>query len=148
MKRILYGCVLAFLLAVLAGFGGLIYLGQTSQGGTAPGLVDSRLAPCPSAPNCVSSETGTEGEKRVEPFPVDVWAKLPAAITGMGGQVTAQADSYIAAEFTSSFFGFVDDVEFRLEDNLVHVRSGSRVGHSDGGVNNARVLEIRKRLTP
>ena len=64
----------------------------------------------------------------------------------MGGAVTTQEEEYIAAEFTSASFGFVDDVEFRLAEEAVHVRSASRVGYSDRGVNADRVAELRKSL--
>jgi uncharacterized protein (DUF1499 family) len=58
--------------------------------------------------------------------------------------VTEQAD-YIHAEFTSVIFRFVDDVEFLADDlkKLIHVRSASRVGYSDFGVNRRRVETIR-----
>ena len=58
----------------------------------------------------------------------------------------AQRGDYIAAEFTSATFGFVDDLELRRTDEAVQVRSASRVGYSDGGVNKARVAELRDKL--
>ena len=142
MKYVLYGFVALVLLVV----GALFYLGQTSQSGTAPGLADGRLAPCPSSPNCVSSEVGSSDEQRVDPLPVGAWEELPAVIADMGGTVTSQDNGYLAAEFTASIFSFVDDVEFRLADDAVHVRSASRVGYSDMGVNSDRVAEIRESL--
>lgn len=142
MKTVLLGIVALIVLAV----GGLFYLGQKSQRGAATGLVEGRLAPCPSSPNCVSSEAGMPEEKRVEPLPVNVWTQLPDVIADMGGTVTRREDDYIAAEFTSSTFKFVDDVEFRLTGDAVHVRSASRVGYSDGGANGARVAALRENL--
>lgn len=139
MKRVMIG---VFVL-ILLGVGGLLFLGQQSQGGAPAGLVQERLAPCPSSPNCVSSEPNTEEEKRVDPLPIVVWAQLPEAIVAMGGTVTKQDDTYVAAEFTSDTFSFVDDVELRLADDAVHVRSASRVGYSDRGVNRARVAALR-----
>ena len=142
MKYVLYGVVL---LAVL-GVGSFVYLGQSSQGGSAAGLVDGRLAPCPSSPNCVSSEAGTPEDKAVAPLPVDTWGQLPDTIAALGGVVTTTNDTYLAAEFTSATFGFVDDVEFRLTEDAVQVRSASRVGYSDRGVNSARVATLREQL--
>ncbi len=142
MRYVLYGVILL----VALGVGTFFYLGQSSQGGTAPGLVEGRLAPCPSSPNCVSSEADVPDDKKVDPLPVDAWAQLPAAITDMGGVVTRQDDTYLAAEFTSRTFGFVDDVEFRLAEDAVHVRSASRVGYSDRGVNSERVAALRQKL--
>ncbi len=142
MKYLLIGVVVL----VVLGVGGFFYLGQKSQSGTAPGLVQGRLAACPSSPNCVSSEPDAPEEKKVDPLSAGVWADLPAAIVDMGGVVTEQGDSYVAAEFTSSTFGFVDDVELRRTGDAVHVRSASRVGYSDRGVNRARVAALRERL--
>lgn len=64
-----------------------------------------------------------------------------------GGQViTAQGD-YVHATYTSDWFGFVDDVEFVLTGSeLIQVRSSSRIGYYDFGVNQARVAEIRRCL--
>jgi uncharacterized protein (DUF1499 family) len=44
--------------------------------------------------------------------------------------------------------GYVDDVEFYLDEgaNVIHVRSASRLGKSDLGVNRQRVEEIRAKL--
>ena len=57
-------------------------------------------------------------------------------------------ERYIHTEFTSAFFRFVDDVEFLLDDGTrtIHVRSASRVGYSDFGVNRRRVEELRSRF--
>ena len=142
MKKIGIGLVGLLVLGVLA----FVILGVMSRNGTAPGLVDGRLMPCPSAPNCVSSEADTESEKKVDLLPPDTWIGLPAAVIALGGTVTAQTDSYLAAEFSSDLIGFVDDLELRLAEDGVHVRSASRVGYSDAGVNAARVMALRERV--
>jgi len=138
--------VLGVVLIVLAGVAGLFYLGQKSATGSAPGLSGGKLAACPSSPNCVSSEDGALQAQRVDPLPLDAWSKLPAVVEAMGGSVARQERSYIAAEFTSRLFKFTDDVEFRLAGDAVHVRSASRVGHSDMGANRDRVQALRERL--
>ncbi|MHA7818543.1 MAG: DUF1499 domain-containing protein [Erythrobacter sp.] len=129
------------------GVGGFFALGQYSQSGTAPGVSGGSLAPCPDSPNCVSSEEGTAPEKRVDPFAQEDWKELPAQIARLGGTVTRQDEDYIAAEFTSQTFGFVDDLELRRSPDAVHVRSASRVGYSDRGVNAARVAKLREALS-
>ena len=55
---------------------------------------------------------------------------------------------YLYAEYSSALFGFVDDVEFYFppETHIIHVRSASRLGHSDLGVNRKRIEAIRARL--
>ncbi|MEO1324255.1 MAG: DUF1499 domain-containing protein [Pseudomonadota bacterium] len=146
MKIVKYG-VMALFALVLLGVGAFAFLGMQSRGGEALGLVDGRLADCPSSPNCVSSESGTAEEKIVDPLPLDAWSTLPQIIVEMGGELTVQNATYIAAEFTSSTFGFVDDLEFRLTESNVHVRSASRVGHSDAGVNADRVSVLRTKTT-
>lgn len=132
---------------VALGVASFFGLGIMSQSGSAPGLVDGRLAPCPSSPNCVSSEAGTASEAASEPLALEAWDNLPALITAQGGSVTSTSDDYISAEFTSAIFGFVDDVEFRKIDEAVHVRSASRVGYSDAGANAARVAKLREDLS-
>ncbi|MEM1437132.1 MAG: DUF1499 domain-containing protein [Pseudomonadota bacterium] len=142
MKTIVIGLVVLLVL----GTAGFFYLGRKSQTGTAPGLSEGQLTPCPASPNCVSSELNTPEDKKVAPLPVGVWERVPGVIADLGGTVTQQDAGYVAAEFTSSTFKFVDDVEFRLDEDAVHVRSASRVGYSDGGANGARVAALRDRL--
>jgi uncharacterized protein (DUF1499 family) len=57
-------------------------------------------------------------------------------------------EDYIHAEFVSSVFRFVDDVEFSFDKTkkLIQVRSASRTGYSDLGVNRRRIEEIRKQF--
>lgn len=132
----------------------LVVLGQLSRSGEAPGLTDNRLSPCPGKPNCVCSEhTGDVGHS-IEALPLpastrsDAIAALTRAVDRLGGQVRSVRDDYLAATFASGLFGFVDDVEFRvdLQASLVQVRSASRVGHSDLGANRKRVEAIRALL--
>ena len=122
-------------------------LGKKSQSGHAPGLVDGRLAACSSKPNCVCSEDGTDSQHSVDVFPAKSWAKLVAAIEAQGGTITTQDKNYIAAEFKSKLYGFVDDVEARKASGAVHIRSASRVGYSDRGVNKARIEALRSALS-
>jgi uncharacterized protein (DUF1499 family) len=59
--------------------------------------------------------------------------------------VVTETDAYLYVEFTSALFRFVDDVEFFADGNakLIHVRSASRLGKSDLGVNRKRIEAIR-----
>jgi uncharacterized protein (DUF1499 family) len=63
-------------------------------------------------------------------------------------EIVTREEGYLHAEFTSAVFRFVDDVEFSIDDrnNVIHVRSASRLGFSDLGVNRRRVEDIRKRF--
>ncbi|MGF1544985.1 MAG: DUF1499 domain-containing protein [Parvularculaceae bacterium] len=117
-------------------------LAQRSKAAAPPGLVDGALKPCPSSPNCVSSEAAGS----VAPLPLSAWSRLPSAIADLGGEVVMKEDDYLAATFASPLFGFVDDMEFRRADDRVHGRSASRVGHSDLGANARRVEALRRAL--
>ncbi len=146
--------VIAALLAVAvlaAGWGGLF-------AGTRPadlGVRDGRLAPCPPTPNCVASQVEPEDvEHYIAPlaFRTDApaaWATLVEAVRGSrGAAIVTERPDYLYAEFSSRVLGFVDDVEFQFDAGArrVHVRSASRLGGSDLGVNRARIEAIRARL--
>lgn len=113
------------------------------------GARGGRLAPCPSSPNCVSSFE--DGEKGVEPFdfegpPEEAMARLADRVGGMdGASIITREDVYLHVEFRTPLLGFVDDVEFLLDvdSRSIHVRSASRRGYSDFGVNRERVEAIR-----
>ena len=132
----------------------LAILGHNSRSGEAAGLADGRLKPCPDKPNCVCSEYPGDGHHSIAALPLPgttlngAIAALTATVDGLGGRVVEVSDNYLAATFASSLFGFVDDVEFRidLEAGQVQVRSAARVGHSDLGANRKRIEAIRARL--
>ena len=118
-----------------------------------PGLVNGQLADCPSAPNCVCSEASDAGH-RIPPLALAVpaesaWRELEAVLTGQPRtRIVEQDASYLHAECRTRLLGFVDDLEFQLkaEEGLIAVRSASRLGYSDFGVNRKRVEEIRRLL--
>ncbi len=60
--------------------------------------------------------------------------------------IVEESPIYIRSEFTSKLFGFIDDVEFFIDDakKILHIRSSSRIGYTDFGVNRRRVENIRK----
>jgi uncharacterized protein (DUF1499 family) len=112
-------------------------------------LLDGKLRACPKSGNCVSSD-GDKPSSRVDPLtfkgpPEKAWADLKETIREMGGKIQEEHDGYLWATFTSRVFRFVDDVEFRMAstDGMIHVRSASRVGYSDLGVNRRRVEKLR-----
>ncbi len=121
-------------------------LGKKSQKGAAIGLVDGKLAGCSGKPNCVNSEDGTPAKFKIDALGVNSLDGVKEAIEKIGGQITATDKNYVSAEFTSGVYKFVDDVEVRLDGEQVQIRSASRVGYSDRGVNRARVEDIRTAL--
>jgi len=115
------------------------------------GVINDRLAPCPSSPNCVCSQD-TDSAHSIAPLP---YTKSPAEAMAILKQVVlhqkratiiTETSHYLHAEFRSALFRFVDDVEFLVEDKVIQVRSASRVGHSDLGVNRKRIEAIRRQF--
>jgi uncharacterized protein (DUF1499 family) len=117
------------------------------------GTTDDRLSPCPKSPNCVSSLSKDESHY-VAPLAYETTLeeareKLISVINSMKrSEVVTAEENYIHATFKSALFGFVDDVEFLFDDQrkVIDVRSASRTGYSDLGVNRKRVEEIRRRF--
>lgn len=134
---------------LLLGLAALFVLGVLSRSGSAPGLADGRLQPCPDTDNCVCSEYPDDRAHFVEPIDSAGGARyLQQAIRELGGKIETDAVTYIAASFRSPLFGFVDDLELRIDNarNLIHVRSAARVGRGDLGVNRERVQRLRQWL--
>lgn len=117
------------------------------------GVSDAGLARCPPSPNCVSSDAGDNTHK-VMPFQLDIppgkaWQivrdlvlKLPRT------HIVNETAGYLHAESHSALIGFVDDLELHLRpaEGIIAVRSASRTGYSDFGVNRRRVEALRKAL--
>ncbi|MEP1231004.1 MAG: DUF1499 domain-containing protein [Litorimonas sp.] len=121
-------------------------LGLVSQKGEAKGLVDGKLAEPGNSPNVVSSEENVQPERAISPISGSL-SQIKTAIETTGGTITSESGSYLSATYMSKVFKFVDDVEIRKEsDTLWHIRSSSRVGYSDRGVNRKRVETIRAAL--
>ena len=108
--------------------------GRASKTGAALGLQSGVLAACPNKPNCVSSEAGTPASHAITglSFSGDAavaWEQALAAITTTGGSLANSSNDYAAATYASSLFGFVDDLELRLDaaNQIIHIRSASRL---------------------
>lgn len=110
-----------------------------------------RLKPCPDSPNCVSSQAERD-EQRVEPLRYGVSREVArkALIEAIGAlprtEFLLQRSDFIHAVQRSLVFRFTDDLECYLppHENLIHVRSASRAGHYDFGVNRRRVERLRR----
>jgi uncharacterized protein (DUF1499 family) len=109
------------------------------------------LAPCPLTPNCVSSQASDTGHFIA---PISYTGPADQAMQRMQ-QVLAQLErstlvghtaTYLHFEVRSMLFRFVDDIECLLDPaaGVIHIRSASRVGLSDLGVNRRRVEHIRE----
>jgi uncharacterized protein (DUF1499 family) len=113
------------------------------------GVHKGQLAPCPKSPNCVSTYADNP-KQHMPPIPLaepaeQALAKLQLIIRDMpNSRIVSVTDNYLHAEFATSLFRFVDDVEFLIDEEkkAIHFRSASRVGYSDFGVNRRRMTEI------
>ncbi|MBO0350607.1 DUF1499 domain-containing protein [Phormidium pseudopriestleyi FRX01] len=121
------------------------------------GVSMGKLSPCPTSPNCVSSQAEeTDNKHKIEPLQYEFSAKkafthLKEIIEEIDNAKVIKSEAhYLYAEFTSSLMGYVDDVEFFLDrkSDVIQVRSASRLGQSDLGVNRKRIEEIRSKFTP
>ena len=138
----------ALILAAIAVF---FVLGLISQSGEANGLVEGKLMKCPDRPNCICTEFEADVSHYIEPVVLsqmttsEALSRLKNSIREMGGSIQTENTNYLAATFSSSMFRFVDDLEIRIDSNLkmIHLRSASRVGYSDRGVNRKRIESLK-----
>ncbi|MBD2013115.1 DUF1499 domain-containing protein [Microcoleus sp. FACHB-53] len=113
-----------------------------------------QLAACPSSPNCVNSQS-QDAVHKIEPLtfdstPTQAMADLKRVIQNQERTtIITETENYLYAEFKSKLMGYVDDVEFLLDSSakVIHVRSASRLGQSDLGVNRKRIETIRAALS-
>ena len=127
-------------------------IAKTSNSADEVSAGENRLLPCPESPNCVSSR-GPVDEHYVQPlrYTGNKDAAYQRLVTLIESQqrariVVREAD-YLIAEFRSAILRFVDDVEFLFsaDQGVIDVRSASRVGYYDFGVNRRRIEDIRDR---
>jgi uncharacterized protein (DUF1499 family) len=123
------------------------------------GLRDGRLAPPSSTPNSVTSQAGLHpghpqaAYAAIEPLPAGgdpaaAMRTLREVVASMPGATVVEArDDYLHATFRTRLMGYVDDLELAPDAaaGVVHVRSASRLGRRDFGVNRERVEALRQR---
>lgn len=120
---------------------------------TSLGVYGGRLAPCPATPNCVSSDAD-DSSHAIRPFelavpPAEAWRVVLSLVSDLPRtQIVTATSDYIHTECASAVFGFVDDLELHLRpsQNIIAVRSASRLGYGDFGVNRRRVENLRSLL--
>jgi uncharacterized protein (DUF1499 family) len=156
MTQVLIVIVALVVITLLAGRLGLLK-GKTPSG---LGVQEGKLKRLPRTPNCASSQAGLWPDSpqcayaQIEPMALvgdgaATIAKLAAVVESMpGAKIVERKSDYLYAQFTTAMMKFVDDVEFWFDPaaNVVQVRSASRVGRKDFGVNRARIEAIRERL--
>ena len=157
IKIIFFIAVGLVALVVIAGQAGLL-------GGQRPelGVADGRLQPPSPTPNSVSSQTHLHpghpqaAYAAVEPLPLKaagaaaslrVLADVLQAMPGV--TVVEQKDNYLRAQAQTRWLKFIDDLEFWIDPQVnpqqarIEVRSASRLGRKDFGVNRQRLEAIR-----
>ena len=146
MKKILLILILIPILIIALNF----VWSFLTRSQSAAGLANGKLTPCPDSPNCVCSEYPEDiaHNHAIEPIQlpegVDGMAVMTAVIEDLGGTIQTSNETYLAATFVTKFFRFTDDVEVRLDEaGVLHIRSASRAGYGDMGLNRQRVEEIR-----
>lgn len=119
------------------------------------GAKDGRLAPCKRSPNCVSSQADpSDAEHHIAPIVfrgsmLEAMVAAKRAIWSMErSKIVHDEPGYIYAEFRSRLLGYVDDLELLYDPKagVLHVRSASRLGRRDFGVNRNRVEALRAKL--
>lgn len=115
------------------------------------GFDGEKLALCPASPNCVNS-LDTNVSHYIKPFPIydngveslNLLEKLTQEIPG--SHLVSKDYPHMHLEFKSKFFGFIDDVDFLVDEDekVINVRSAARVGYYDFDVNRTRIEQLRQ----
>jgi uncharacterized protein (DUF1499 family) len=114
------------------------------------GVLSGKLNPCPNTPNCVSSQS-SDLVHAIAPIsysgsPQEAIEKIAKIIANQPRTaIITQESNYLYAQFASQWMGFVDDLELYADPDhpAIEVRSASRLGESDLGVNRQRVETLR-----
>ncbi|MCU0920436.1 MAG: DUF1499 domain-containing protein [Burkholderiaceae bacterium] len=156
LKWLVLGTAALAVLVLLAGQFGAF-------GGHAPdnmGVRDGRLRPPAKTPNSVSSQADLwpqhpmQDYARIAPLPLKgsgpaTMAQIQRIVEALpGAKVVQSRDDYLYVQFSTRWMKFVDDTEFWFDPAhaVVQVRSASRLGRKDFGVNRARIEAIRQAL--
>jgi uncharacterized protein (DUF1499 family) len=157
--------VLKWLLIAALGLAALTLLAAQlgAFSGHAPGHMghrDGRLKPPSKTPNSVSSQADMWVQHPMQDYariaPLALKGDGPATIaqikriveTMRGAKVVESRPDYLYVQFSTRLMKFVDDAEFWFDpaSGLVQVRSASRLGRKDFGVNRSRIEAIRQAL--
>jgi uncharacterized protein (DUF1499 family) len=77
------------------------------------------------------------------------WAGVQALVSRLPrSKVVTATEQYLHATIKSRIFGFIDDLELTLDPQTkrIDIRSASRSGSYDLGVNRRRVEDLRRQL--
>ena len=145
--------IIGLVVALVIGFG--IYANISNKLPEGLGVTDGILKACPSSPNCISTQA-VEGDEVHYAEPIIYTSDRKSAQLAIESYLLEQGNTrivtstlgYVHFEVKSSLVGYIYDVEVYLPDAdiVIHVRSASRVGYSDFGINRDRVRQIKELL--
>lgn len=155
-----FGQTLLALMIVVGALIAIEYFGDQPMGlfsGPRPqnlGYATGKFSPPSWKPNCVSSTVDKNDTHYIEPLaftgaPDETWKKLHNIVKASPRTTVVQdSPKYLYAEFKSEGLGFIDDVEFSIDEQakVIQVRSASRLGVRDFNVNRQRIESIRAQL--
>lgn len=116
-------------------------------------ILTMKLKPCPDSPNCVSSQSDSASH-HITPLPyqssaTEAMVQIKKIILALpNSKLIQQNDHYLHVEFKTRVLKFIDDVEIVIDDSekVIHLRSASRSGYWDLGVNRKRIINIQKKF--
>jgi len=148
----------AAIIIVVLGIGGflaarLFVIEQISPRPSNLGVTDGKLTDCPGTPNCVNSQAAG-GYAAIDPIAFNGDAAVAKdtmlrVIREMdNSEIIEERENYIYAEFRSTLWGFIDDVEFYFDGDagVIEFRSASRLGVGDMQANRQRMMDVRRRF--
>lgn len=144
MKKLVKIMISVLVAVLVIGSGRFFYLGsESSKMKPSLGITDGRLTPCPDKPNCVSSFE--DEDHYISPINSKLEIKdiKDHILAFNNSKLVSESNNYLYFTFSSSIFSFVDDLEILKVDKTYHIRSSSRVGHSDLGANRKRIVKIK-----
>ena len=109
-----------------------------------------KITKCPNTPNCVSSIENSSSKKYIEPFKIKNNVEISKlkikdiCLNKFKAEVETEESNYLHFIFRTKFLNFKDDIEFEFLSNKINVKSASRIGYSDLGVNRRRINKIRR----
>jgi uncharacterized protein (DUF1499 family) len=157
IRLVLLIVVVLGILLLMAGQFGLLRGKEPSN----LGVMEGKLKAPSKTENSVSSQAALHANHPMQTYAAiaplaytgdaaAAWAKLERAVatlprTSLVANKTTESGRYLYAQSTTLLLRFTDDVEFLQDDanKVIHVRSSSRLGRKDFGVNRARVEAIR-----
>jgi uncharacterized protein (DUF1499 family) len=150
--RVLLGVIIAVVLLFIAA---RLYVAFGVPAPRNLGVNNGQLPPCPDTPNCVSTQSpsgDTEHFMPAIPYTSDASFAMTQILRAVSSMprvtIVQQEDTYLHAEFRSRTMGFVDDVEFYIDDanKRIHFRSAARLGRGDMGVNRQRMTDLSEKI--